>query len=56
VGALLTAMSSGERIWYQFGALACWELERTRGRPALIASITSPDLFAKVVSDLLAAR
>lgn len=54
VGAILNAMSSGERVWYQFGALACWTMEQARGRRALTESIEAPDLFDATVSDLLA--
>jgi hypothetical protein len=56
VGTILTVMSSGERVWYRFGALACWTLERTRGRSALIAAITDPSVFSETTSELLKAR
>jgi hypothetical protein len=44
------------RIWYQFGALACWTMERASGRRALTESITNQDLFDGTVSDLIATR
>jgi hypothetical protein len=52
LGTILTAMSSGERVWYRFGALACWRLERTHGRHALTESIVSPGTFATAVAEL----
>jgi hypothetical protein len=55
VGQILGAMSSGERLWYQFGALVCSALERSRGRQAVIESITKPELFWAEATDLLAA-
>lgn len=54
VGAILGAMSSGERVWYQFGALACSALEREQGRGALVSSILHPELFEESVARLLA--
>lgn len=54
VGEVLNAMSSGERIWYQFGALACWTMEQSRGRRAVTESIKDPKGFHSTVSDLLA--
>jgi hypothetical protein len=54
IAIILGAMSSGERLWYQLGALACATLERTRGRGALIDSIASPREFDRVVAELLA--
>jgi hypothetical protein len=54
IGAVLGAMSSGERLWYQVGALACWSLERAQGKDALIEAIAKPGVFDAVVADLLA--
>ncbi len=53
VGTILGAMSSGERVWYRFGALAAWRLEQTGGRGALVRSIEEPDIFRAVVDGLL---
>ncbi|MCA9645421.1 MAG: hypothetical protein H6718_19710 [Polyangiaceae bacterium] len=53
VGNVLNAMSSGQRVWYRFGALVCWHLEQHKGRQALIASIRKPELFEEAVRDLL---
>jgi len=53
IGMILGAMSSGERVWYQLGALACWTLERAQGRGALIEAIANPRAFDSVVTDLL---
>lgn len=33
--AILGPMSSGERVWYRYGALLAWEVERTEGREGL---------------------
>lgn len=54
VGTVLEGMSSGERVWYQFGALACWTLEREKGARALVESIERPRIFQETVSRLLA--
>lgn len=53
VGMILNGMSSGERVWYRFGAFVSWTLERSRGRNALIQSITNPEIFWAVAEDLL---
>ena len=53
VGEVLTAMSSGDRIGYQFGALVASFLERTSGRARLIASIANPPLFQIAATNLL---
>lgn len=50
VGTILNAMSSGERIWYQVGALACRELERKQGRRTLIEAIQRPEIFDQALS------
>lgn len=54
VGAVLDAMSSGERVWYQFGALACWTMERACGRDAVAEAVANPELFDNTVSELVA--
>lgn len=56
VGTVLNAMSSGERIWYRFGALVCWALERQQGRRQLVDAIKRPEIFLEVANSLLAAR
>lgn len=53
VGAILNAVSSGERLAYRFGALVSWTLERERGRRALIASIETPAVFERAAWSLL---
>ncbi len=45
VGTILQAMSSGERLWYHFGALVCREIERARGRERLLDCIDEPETF-----------
>lgn len=55
VGTIMNGMSSGERVWYRFGALVSWTLERSRGRNALIQSIADPAIFWAVAKDLLRA-
>ncbi len=54
VGAVLSALSAGERLWYRFGALVAWTLERERGRAALVDSIVDPHAFGRVAERLLA--
>ena len=53
VGEILTVMSSGDRIGYQFGALVASFLERTSGRARLIESIANPRLFQIAATNLL---
>ena len=53
VGQILNGMSSGDRLWYQFGALAAWTLERSRGHAALVDSILNPDEYFAVAEELL---
>ncbi len=53
VGTILNDMSSGKRIWYRFGALVSWTLERTRGRGVLIQSIRKPDIFWDVAEEMI---
>ena len=43
--AVLNAMSSGERLWYRYGALVSAKLENELGLDALVASINEPDIF-----------
>ena len=50
---ILNATSSGERIWYQFGALVCWTIEQESGRHKLVDSIADPAIFDNAVSRLL---
>jgi hypothetical protein len=49
VGDLLSAMSSGERLWYRVGAIACAEIEAREGRARLIGTIDDPSAFARAV-------
>ena len=53
VGQILSAMSSGRRLWYQFGAIVSWELEKTQGTQMLVSSIDNPELFWHVANELL---
>jgi hypothetical protein len=53
VGRVLNAMSSGERVWYRFGALVCRNLERSQGRRALVESIANPTVFSNAVTNIL---
>jgi hypothetical protein len=55
IGTVLNAMSSGERLWYRFGALVSWTLERANGRAGLVASIANPEAFHAAADDLLRA-
>lgn len=45
ISTALNAMSSGDRLWYRYGALISAKLERELGPDALIASIREPDIF-----------
>lgn len=54
VGEVLTAMSSGQRLWYRFGALVAQRLERAQGRAALVASVRVPAAFDDTADALLA--
>jgi hypothetical protein len=54
IGAILNAMSSGERLWYRVGALVSAMIERQQGRQSLIDSINSPDIFLTATGALLA--
>lgn len=53
VGTLLTAMSSGGRLWYRFGALVAAKIEREQGRKILISSIEKPHIFWEAATKLL---
>ncbi len=53
IGEILEAMSSGERLWYRFGALVAAELERAAGRAALVDTIDDPSAFAATAAALL---
>ncbi len=56
VGAVLEAMSSGERLWYRFGALACHRMEASVGRRRLVASLRDATEFEAFAKTLLAAH
>ncbi len=45
ISTVLNAMSSGERLWYRYGALVSAKLEKELGLEALVASIEEPDIF-----------
>jgi hypothetical protein len=53
VDAVLTAMSSGARLWYRFGALVSHTLEERHGRKALVAAIADPRLFDETADALI---
>ncbi len=53
IGAVLGAMSSGERLWYRVGALAARRLEQRRGRAALVKSIEEPGGFREALEGVL---
>lgn len=53
VGAVLEAMSSGERIWYRFGARVAWTIEHEQGRAALVDAIVHPARFQAAAEALL---
>ena len=44
-GAVLEPMSSGERLWYRYGALMAWRLEQQEGIETLVGSIVEPRMF-----------
>jgi hypothetical protein len=56
VGSILNAMSSGKRLWYHFGALVAWTIEREQGIERLIESVEKPEIFSKAVKDILTRR
>ncbi|MCD4846777.1 MAG: hypothetical protein K8R76_01140 [Candidatus Aegiribacteria sp.] len=47
ISATLAAMSSGERLWYRYGAIISAQLEKELGLEALVASIEEPGIFMK---------
>ena len=53
IGEILGAMSSGERLWYRFGAVVADRVERRLGRGTLIRSIAEPGLFWAEAEGLL---
>ncbi len=52
-GPVLEAMSSGERLWYRFGALVARELERADGRDVLVKSIVDPTPFNRLAAQMM---
>lgn len=56
VGAIMKAMSSGERLFYRVGALVCDRIERERGRVALAMSVRDGEAFTRELEHLLARR
>ena len=54
IGRILTGMSSGDRLWYRFGAIVANVIEKTHGRQQLVATVTTPDAFDAVADNLLA--
>jgi hypothetical protein len=53
VGEVLTALSSGERLWYRYGALVAREIEARGGREALVRTIRDPGAFDRVADELM---
>lgn len=53
LGMILTAMSSGERLWYQFGALVAWTIEKKHGRNILVKSIEEKEIFRQIAEELI---
>lgn len=45
ISTALKAMSSGERLWYRYGALVSAKLENELGLDALVESINEPGIF-----------
>ena len=45
ISTALNAMSSGERLWYRYGAIVSAKLEDELGLDALVASISEPGIF-----------
>ncbi len=45
IGEVLDAMTSGGRLAYMYGAVLSEQIERTRGRAALVASVETPEIF-----------
>ncbi len=54
INQVLGAMSSGERLWYQFGALVARQIEQESGRDALVGTIADPATFDAAATQLLA--
>jgi len=54
INQVLSAMSSGERLWYQFGALVAQKIEQESGREALVATVEDPAAFNTAAAQLLA--
>lgn len=53
ISSILGAMSSGERLWYCFGAIASRHIEDRDGPDALIATIRRPEAFDRAAEALL---
>jgi hypothetical protein len=53
VGEVLTALSSGERLWYRFGALVAREIEARGGRAALVRTIRERGAFFRAIDELM---
>ncbi len=51
-GKALTALSSGERLWYRMGALTSWSIEKNQGRKRLVDSIRRPGIFRQELDRL----
>ena len=52
ISTVLNAMSSGERLWYRYGALVSEKLESDHGLDALKSSVQEQDVFRKQMMDL----
>jgi hypothetical protein len=53
IGSILESMSSKERLWYRFGALVCWHIEKHEGIDVLKSTITKTEIFWKAAQKLL---
>jgi len=54
INTVLGAMSSGERLWYRFGALAARRVERDHGTTTLAGTVDDPARFHAAALALLA--
>lgn len=52
-GAILTKMSSGQRLWYRFGAWLARSIEQKYGRTRLIESVSNPLIFWEQAKQLV---
>ncbi len=53
VETILTDMTNGKRLWYQFGAWIAWEIEKNQGVTRLAESIRQPRIFQATADKLM---